>query len=198
MMGTALFAQGNLMTERRSFLKSSLVLASAAAGLPTLSRAANIAGLGSAALPKERSLRLYNIHTGESLNTTFWADGQFVPDALQDVNKLLRDYRNNKVDAMDPTLLLLLDHVNAKFGSEKVIHVISGYRSPETNEMLHENTNGVAKHSLHMEGKAIDIRIPGRELADLHKIAMSLRAGGVGYYPASNFVHMDTGRVRYW
>jgi uncharacterized protein YcbK (DUF882 family) len=186
------------MTGRRSFLKSSLVLASAAASLPALSRAANIAGIGGAALPNERSLRLYNIHTGESLNTTFWADGQFVPDALQDVNKLLRDYRNNKVDAMDPTLLLLLDHVNAKFGSDKVIHVISGYRSPETNQMLHENTNGVAKHSLHMEGKAIDIRIPGRDLADLHKIAMSLRAGGVGYYPASNFVHMDTGRVRYW
>jgi uncharacterized protein YcbK (DUF882 family) len=186
------------MNRRRAFLKNSLVLASATAALPTLSRAANVAGLAGDALPNERSLRLYNIHTGESLKTTFWADGKFVPESLQDVNKLLRDYRNNKIDTMDPTLLLLLDHVNAKFGSEKVIHVISGYRSPETNAMLHEKTDGVAKHSLHMEGKAMDIRIPGHDLADLHKVAMSLRAGGVGYYPASNFVHMDTGRVRYW
>ncbi|MGZ5198153.1 MAG: DUF882 domain-containing protein [Telluria sp.] len=186
------------MNQRRAFLKNSLVFTSAAVALPTLSRAASLADLAGAALPNERSLRFYNIHTGESLKTTFWADGKFVPDALQDVNKLLRDYRNNKIDTIDPTLLLLLDHVNAKFGADKVIHVISGYRSPETNEMLHENTNGVAKHSLHMEGKAIDIRIPGHDLADLHKVAMSLRAGGVGYYPASNFVHMDTGRVRYW
>jgi uncharacterized protein YcbK (DUF882 family) len=186
------------MNSRRAFLKKSVVLASAAAGLPAVSRAANLADVAGAALPTERSLRFYNIHTGESLKTTFWADGQFVPESLQDVNKLLRDYRNNKVDAIDPTLLLLLDHVNAKFGSDKEIHVISGYRSPETNAMLHEKTEGVAKHSLHMEGKAIDIRIPGHDLADLHKVAMSLRAGGVGYYPASNFVHMDTGRVRYW
>jgi uncharacterized protein YcbK (DUF882 family) len=146
----------------------------------------------------ERALRLYNTHTGESLRTIFWAEGQFIPDALQDINKLLRDHRNDKVAKMDPQLLVLLDKVSAQFGNQKVLHVISGYRSPETNAKLHANSDGVAKHSLHMEAKAIDIRLPGTNLAVLHKAAMAAQGGGVGYYPDSQFVHMDTGRVRYW
>ncbi|HWJ94586.1 MAG TPA: DUF882 domain-containing protein, partial [Telluria sp.] len=99
---------------------------------------------------------------------------------------------------IDPQLLLLLDKVSAQFGSQHVLHIISGYRSPESNAKLHENSSGVAKHSLHMEGKAIDVRIPGKDLAQLRKAAMAVRGGGVGYYPDSQFVHMDTGRVRYW
>jgi uncharacterized protein YcbK (DUF882 family) len=179
------------MNQRRSFLKSSLALASGLS-LPALSKAA-------IATPStERALRLYNTHTGESLRTIFWAEGQFIPDALQDINKLLRDHRNDKVAQMDPQLLVLLDKVSAQFGDQKVLHVISGYRSPETNAMLHEHSDGVAKHSLHMEGKAIDIRLPGTNLAVLHKAAMAAQGGGVGYYPDSQFVHMDTGRVRYW
>ncbi|GAB3467886.1 YcbK family protein [Massilia terrae] len=179
-------------------MKTSAVLASTL-GLPALARSADVAAAAAAtASPTERSLRLYNIHTGESLKTTFWAEGLFVPDALQDINKLLRDYRNNKVEAIDPQLLFLLNKISAQFGSQNVLHVISGYRSSETNAMLHANTEGVAKHSLHMEGKAIDIRMPGQNLASLHKTAMAMRAGGVGYYPDSNFVHVDTGRVRYW
>ena len=106
-------------------------------------------------------MRLYNTHTGESLRSIFWAEGQFIPEALQDINKLLRDHRNNKISAMDPQLLVLLDRISAQYGSHPTLHVISGYRSPETNEKLHENTTGVAKHSLHMEGKAIDVRMPG-------------------------------------
>jgi uncharacterized protein YcbK (DUF882 family) len=180
-----------IMNQRRSFLKSSAVLASALS-LPALSKAA------AAKQPNERALRLYNTHTGESLRSIFWAEGQFIPDALQDINKLLRDHRNNKITQMDPQLLVLLDRVSAQFGDQHVLHVISGYRSPETNAMLHENTGGVAKHSLHMEGKAIDIRIPGEALDKLHKVAMAAQGGGVGYYPVSQFVHMDTGRVRYW
>ncbi|TFW31438.1 DUF882 domain-containing protein [Massilia horti] len=179
------------MNKRRSFLKSSVVLASAL-GLPALSKAAQ------SSVPAERSLRLYNTHTGESLSSVFWAEGQFIPEALQDINKLLRDHRNNQVTRMDPQLLVLLDRVSAQFGDQHVLHVISGYRSPETNEMLHEHTGGVAKHSLHMEGKAIDVRLPGTALANLHKAAMAARGGGVGYYPDSRFVHLDTGRVRYW
>jgi uncharacterized protein YcbK (DUF882 family) len=179
------------MNQRRSFLKSSVVLASALS-LPALSKAA------AAQSSNERTLRLYNTHTGESLRSIFWAEGQFVPDALQDINKLLRDHRNNKVSQMDPQLLVLLDRVSAQFGDEHVLHVISGYRSPETNAKLHENSNGVARHSLHMEGKAIDVRLPGTDLGNLHKAAMAARGGGVGYYPDSQFVHMDTGRVRYW
>lgn len=178
------------MNQRRSFLKSSVVLASAI-GMPALAKAAQPA-------PAERTLRLYNTHTGESLRSVFWAEGQFIPDALKDINKLLRDHRNDQIAQMDPKLIVLLNEVSDKFGDNQVLHIISGYRSPESNAKLHANSNGVAKHSMHMEGKAIDIRMPGKDLAQLHKAAMSMKAGGVGYYPDSQFVHMDTGRVRYW
>lgn len=186
------------MNQRRSFLKSSVVWASAL-GLPAVAKAADAAAAAAAtAGPNERILRLYNTHTGETVRSLFWAEGQFIPDALQDINKLLRDHRNNKIAPIDPQLLLLLDKVSAQFGSQNVLHIISGYRSPESNAQLHEHSSGVAKHSLHMEGKAIDVRIPGRDLAQLRKAAMAMRSGGVGYYPDSQFVHMDTGRVRYW
>jgi uncharacterized protein YcbK (DUF882 family) len=178
------------MNQRRSFLKASLVLASAS-GLPMVAKA-------SIATPAERKLSLYNTHTGESVSRVFWAEGQFVPDALQDINKVLRDHRNNAVAAIDPQLLLLLDQVNVKMGSSNTLHIISGYRSPQSNALLQETTTGVAKHSMHMDGKAIDIRMPGRNLAEVRKAAMSLRGGGVGYYPDSQFVHMDTGRLRSW
>ncbi len=178
------------MNKRRSFLKTSVVLASALS-VPSLARAA-------VAAPGERTLRLYNTHTGESIKSVFWAEGQFVPEALIDINKLLRDHRSNTIATMDPKLLLLLDQVSAKFGGTEVLHIISGYRSPETNAKLAKASGGVAKHSMHLEGKAIDIRMPGRDLAQLHKAALGLSAGGVGYYPSSQFVHMDTGRVRNW
>ena len=178
------------MNRRRSFLKTSAVLASALS-VPALARAA-------VAAPNERTLRLYNTHTGETVKSVFWADGQFIPDALQDLNKVLRDHRNNKVAAIDPQLLVLLNEVGGKFGDNPLIHVISGYRSPESNAKLHANSSGVAKHSMHMDGKAIDIRLPGKDLAQLRKAAMTMHRGGVGYYPDSQFVHMDTGRVRYW
>lgn len=178
------------MNKRRSFLKTSVVLASALS-VPALARAA-------VAAPGERTLRLYNTHTGESIKSVFWAEGQFVPDALIDINKLLRDHRSNTIATMDPKLLMLLDQVSARFGGTEVLHIISGYRSPETNAKLAKASGGVAKHSMHLEGKAIDIRMPGRDLAQVHKAALGLRAGGVGYYPSSQFVHMDTGRLRNW
>ena len=184
------------MNQRRSFLKSSAVLASVL-GAPAVAKAKSVPAAATAA-PGERILRLYNTHTGETVRSVFWAEGQFIPDALQDINKLLRDHRNNQVSAIDPQLLLLLDRVSAKFGDHPTIHIISGYRSPETNAKLHENTSGVAKHSLHMDGKAIDVRIPGKDLTKLQRVAMAEKGGGVGYYPESQFVHMDVGRVRYW
>jgi uncharacterized protein YcbK (DUF882 family) len=184
------------MNQRRSFLKSSAMLASVL-GAPAIAKSAK-AATAPAVSPNERIVRLYNTHTGESLRTIFWAEGQFIPEALQDVNKLLRDHRNNKIAPIEPELLVLLDRISAQYGNHPTIHVISGYRSPESNAKLHENTSGVAKHSLHMEGKAIDVRIPGQDLAKLHRIVMAQKAGGVGYYPESEFVHMDVGRVRYW
>ena len=179
------------MNQRRSFLKSSALLASALS-VPAIARAAP------AAAPYERSLRMYNTHTGESLRAVYWAEGKFVPEAMTDINKLLRDHRNNKVAQMDPKLLFLLDQVSTAVGANSTIHIISGYRSPESNHLLAETTNGVAKHSMHLEAKAIDVRIPGRDLAVLHKAALQAGGGGVGYYPDSQFVHMDTGRLRHW
>lgn len=178
------------MNKRRSFLKSSAVLASALS-VPALAKSATAA-------PGERTLRLYNTHTGESLKSVFWAEGQFIPEALTDLNRLLRDHRNGKVAPMDPALLALIERVTAQFGSNKVLHIISGYRSPETNRMLAEKSGGVARHSMHLEGKAIDLRIPGVDLRHVHKAALATKGGGVGYYDKSQFVHMDTGRVRHW
>ena len=175
---------------RRQFLRNSAIL-SAGLCLPGFARAA-------LTIEPERSLRFYNTHTGESLNTVFWADGLYVPEALTDINKFLRDHRTNDIAAIDPQLLTLLDRVTALVSPGDTLHVISGYRSPVTNQALADQSDGVAKHSLHMEGKAIDIRIPGRNLSWLRDSALSLKGGGVGYYPNSQFVHIDTGRVRSW
>ena len=178
------------MNQRRSFLKKSVAVASALS-MPALARAA-------VAAPHERILRFHNTHTGESLKSVFWAEGEFIPEALQDINKLLRDFRSNTIAQIDPALLLLVDKVSSQFGSNNVVHIISGYRSPETNRKLAEASGGVAKHSLHVEGKAMDLRLPGVDLKQVHKAAMTLKSGGVGYYQDSQFVHMDTGRVRHW
>lgn len=179
------------MMPRRAFLKSSLILAAPTLSIPAFAKTAQAA-------PGERTLRLYNTHTGEKLSTVFWAEGEFIPDAMKDINKVLRDHRSNKVAEMDPELMLLLTAVNAKMGNNKELHIISGYRSPESNAKLHSASGGVAKRSLHMEAKAIDIRIPGKDLKMLQRAALSIGGGGVGYYPDSQFVHMDTGRVRSW
>jgi uncharacterized protein YcbK (DUF882 family) len=178
------------MNQRRSFLKTSAVLASAM-GVPAIAKSA-------VAAPGERTLRLFNTHTGETTRSVFWAEGKFIPEGLAELNKLLRDHRNDTVTNMDPQLMMLLERVSSQFGSNKILHVISGYRSPESNQKLAAASNGVAKHSMHMEGKAIDVRLPGLQLADLHKAALAAKGGGVGYYPDSQFVHLDTGRLRHW
>lgn len=146
----------------------------------------------------ERSLRFYNLHTGENADLVYWAEGQYIPESLTEINHVLRDFRTGQVDAIDPKLLDLLYRVNAMLGAAQPFHVISGFRSPASNAMLEETTSGVAKHSLHMDGKAIDVRIPGIELSDLRRAGLALQGGGVGYYPSSNFVHLDTGRPRFW
>lgn len=172
------------MLQRRSFLKGSVAFA-AAVSTPAF------------ACTNERVLQLYNTHTGESIRSVFWAEGDFIPEALSDLNKILRDHRNDQIAVIDPQLLLLLEQVSDKFGKQP-LHIISGYRSPESNRMLAERSGGVAKHSMHIDGKAIDIRIPGCDLSRVHRAALAARGGGVGYYPSSQFVHMDTGRLRSW
>ncbi len=145
-----------------------------------------------------RSVAFHNLHTGERLRAEYWQNGRYVPGALHAVSVVLRDHRNNKTHPIDPQLLDLLHVLSATLRSGSPLEVISGYRSPESNALLREASDGVAAHSLHMEGKAIDIRLPGTPLARLRNAALSLELGGVGYYPADDFVHVDTGRVRRW
>jgi uncharacterized protein YcbK (DUF882 family) len=184
---------------RRNFLGLG---AAAAAGalLPVRGVEGASANLAVSTAP-DRSLSLFHTHTSERLTTAYCCDGEYVARELSEINHLLRDLRVDEVKAIDPQLLDLLYELNNRLDTDQPFHVISGYRTPETNAMLHERggaQSGVATHSLHIEGKAIDIRVPGIKLEHLRDTAKGLRVGGVGYYPASNFVHVDTGRVRYW
>lgn len=148
--------------------------------------------------PSARTLAFNNLHTGEKLKIEYWADGNYVPEALDSINHLLRDFRNGEVHVIEPKLLDLLSVLHASLESREPFDVISGYRSPATNAMLHAEHPDVAVKSLHMKGMAIDIRLADRTLQSLHETALGLRAGGVGYYPQADFVHVDVGRVRRW
>ena len=145
-----------------------------------------------------RQVAFHNLHTGESLDAVYWEEGRYMSGALAEVNHVLRDYRSGDVHPIDPRLLDLLDSLSTRLETKGPFHVISGYRSPKTNAMLHARSSGVASKSLHMKGLAIDIRLADVDLARLHKAALSLRAGGVGYYPYEQFVHVDVGPVRQW
>jgi uncharacterized protein YcbK (DUF882 family) len=170
------------------------------AGMGALAAAAlfSRASFAQSLLAPERTLSFDNLHTGESLKATYWADGQYQPESLSGINHLLRDYRNGEIKPIDLGLLDLLHAITLQLNAVKPIQLISGYRSPASNAMLHERSSGVAKHSLHMDGLAADIRIPGHDLRELHKAALLMQGGGVGYYPRSDFVHVDVGRVRHW
>ena len=141
---------------------------------------------------------LNNLHTGESFNAVYYANGSYLPDALAEATRVMRDWRTGDEHFIDPTLFDALHAIAGKLETARPFGIISGYRSPRTNAMLRGRSKGVAEHSQHTVGKAIDVRIEGVELANLRDAALSLRAGGVGFYPVSNFVHVDTGRVRQW
>lgn len=147
-----------------------------------------------------RRLTFLNTHTGDRFSEAYWENGAYVPGAMAEIKHVLRDHRSNETHDIDPRLLDQLHQLNGLVGAAAPYQIISGYRSPATNAMLHANSDGVASHSLHMEGRAIDIRMDGVDLARLHDAALSMQAGGVGYYPSpgSNFIHVDTGRVRRW
>lgn len=146
----------------------------------------------------ERALHLYNIHTGEWLKTVYWADGRYIAKSLSQISSLLRDHRSGDTHPMDPRLLDLLAATHRRLGNRGAVHIVSGYRSPATNAILAASTDGVAQGSLHMSGRAVDIRIPGANTRTLGRAAKSLKGGGVGTYPGSKFVHLDTGKIRYW
>lgn len=183
------------LLQRRQWLKAGVALA--VAGLT--SKPVLAAVPQSSVLPTGiRELAFYNQHTGESLKTSYWADGEYVPEALADINHILRDHRTNDVLPMQLPLLDLLYTLQGVLAIPRPFQIISGYRSPKTNAFLAANSGGVAKHSLHMQGMAVDIHVEGVPLDQLRRAAISLQTGGVGYYPASNFVHVDIGRVRSW
>lgn len=145
-----------------------------------------------------KRLSFVNLHTGETLSATFWTGEGYRPEALAKLDLILRDWRTDEVTEIDPRLFDLLYAVARKLDSEAPFGIVSGYRSPATNAKLASASNGVAKKSLHMRGMAIDLRLADRELAALRDSAWKLQRGGVGYYPKSDFVHLDTGRPRHW
>ncbi len=147
---------------------------------------------------EERRLHLYSTNTGETFNRVYWADGEYIPEALEEVNFLLRDYRANLVKEIDPNLLDLLYNLNQKLECNSPFHVISGYRSPKTNAALRRRNRRVARNSLHMSGMAVDLRVPDLHVKHLCNAALEMHCGGVGYYARRGFVHLDVGDVRTW
>lgn len=162
----------------------------------TLLAAGPVAAWASAA--ECRSLSFVHTHTGETLSCVYFAAGSYEPATLERVNHFLRDFRTGDVHPIDPGVLDILFALRVRADRDDPFHVISGYRSPKTNAMLRGRSRGVAEHSLHMQGRAIDVRLPGFPTRALRGLALDMRRGGVGYYPASDFVHLDTGRIRSW
>jgi uncharacterized protein YcbK (DUF882 family) len=177
---------------RRQLLRSALALAPLVAW-PGLLRAAVPATNTDA-----RRLAFYHTHTGETLDIVYSERGAYVPEALSEVHHLFRDFRTGDVHPIDPALLDVLHDVQQATGGSGRFEIISAYRSPATNRMLASHSSGVADHSLHLQGQAIDVRLPGVRTIDLRSAGLRLASGGVGYYPGSDFVHLDTGRVRSW
>ncbi|MDH3237230.1 MAG: DUF882 domain-containing protein [Deltaproteobacteria bacterium] len=178
--------------DRREFLKLG-----ALAAVAGFSPVPAFGAINRIALPV-RSLSLYNTHTEEALDADYCVRGRYCPEALEDINHILRDHRTGEVASIDPGVLDFLHAISRKLGSRGPFHIISGYRSPATNAILHARSRNVATNSLHVQGKAVDIRLPDAHLRSLRRAALDLSRGGVGYYPKADFVHVDVGRVRFW
>ena len=174
-------------TGRRRFLKG----AGAALVLLPL-------GAAWARTPARRSLSFVHTHTGERLSTVYFEDGQYQVGELERINQLLRDFRTGDVHTIDTGVLDILADLRVLADHDEPYEVISGYRSPQTNAALRSHSSGVAEHSLHLQGRAIDVRLPGFATRKMRELALAMGRGGVGFYPQSDFVHLDNGRVRYW
>ena len=144
-----------------------------------------------------RSVSLYNTRTGEWVRSVYWAEGHYIREAVRDINWLLRDHHSGEVYPMNAGLLDLLQMLHTQLDCQDPFLVVSGYRSPTTNAWMHAHRAGVATRSFHVKGMAIDLRCEGRDLSQVHRAAKSLRAGGVGFYPEPDFVHVDCGPIRY-
>jgi len=176
-----------MLLGRRRFLVGSLGAAAALSG----------AGRSAAAVGEHR-LSFYHIHTAEKLKIVYREKGVLIPESLVEINRYLRDFRTEQIHDIDATLLDTLHALYTTFDGRGNFEVISGYRSPHTNAVLRHVTTGVAENSLHIQGRAIDVRLTSAKTTALRDAALALKAGGVGYYAESNFVHLDTGKVRSW
>jgi uncharacterized protein YcbK (DUF882 family) len=181
--------ESSMRVGRRRFLVGSLGAAAAVLGAP---------GAARAAVPPAHRLSFFHIHTAEKLTIVYRENGELVPGALAAINHYLRDFRTEQEHDIDLALLDALHDLYTEFDGRGNFEVISGYRSPRTNEALRHVTSGVAENSLHIQGRAIDVRLTSAKTTALRDAAIARAAGGVGYYPESNFVHVDTGRVRSW
>lgn len=179
------------LLSRRSFLLRSVQVA---VGLAVVSAP----GIGAATVPKKRSLSLLHTHTNKTLEVTYAWGERYNPFALAKINKFLRDYKTGQAYPIDPRLLDILWSIQREMGRNGAYEVISGFRSPETNGRMRHRGSGVARNSLHMQGKAIDIRFPGIGTNQIQQCALEMKCGGVGYYAKSDFVHLDTGEYRSW
>jgi uncharacterized protein YcbK (DUF882 family) len=182
----------NNISSRRRFLKSAAHGSLLAIGAPKIVQAAF------SGFTAHKTLALAHHHTGETVNLTYYEHGRYIYGALDEISHFLRDYHNDAVHSVDAALLDQLYDLKLLLGVNKPFQIISGYRSPETNASLRSHSRGVARKSLHMEGRAVDIRIEGVSAKSIRNTALSLYRGGVGYYPNSNFVHLDTGDIRTW
>lgn len=178
------------LVRRRAFLGLGV-----AAGLTALARPTWAQSLD---IWEPRRAVLDNLHTGERFNEVYYANGSYLPDALAEATRVMRDWRTGDEHFIDPGLFDALEAIRLRLETPSPFQIISGYRSPKTNAMLRNRSHGVAESSQHVLGKAIDIRLEGVDLSNLRNAALDVGAGGVGYYPVSNFVHVDTGRVRQW
>lgn len=179
-------------TTRRGIL--GVFAALTVAAVPTYSNAFGVLrGAGDV-----RKLKMHNGRTGESLETVYWIDGEYIGEAVREVSLFMRDWRNGEAVAIDTRTLDIMAASHRLLDVSAPYMLLSGYRSPATNSMLSRNSSGVASNSLHMRGQAADLRVEGRSVSQIARAAVSCHAGGVGRYSGSNFVHMDCGAVRQW
>lgn len=184
--------KGEVLLSKRRFLKNVAYGALLALG------SSKVAEAKMWHFPTHKTLSFEHTHTGDRLKLTYFEQGRYLKDALAEIDYLLRDFRTGAVHSIDTDLLDQLYDLKLLLGTKRPFYIVSGYRSPHTNARLRKTSHGVSKHSLHMEGRAIDIRMEGLDVRLIRNAAIHMRRGGVGYYPDSNFVHLDTGRFRTW
>ncbi|MGD0961049.1 MAG: YcbK family protein [Methylomonas sp.] len=181
------------LISKRRFIKHLACGALLSLGAPAIAHASK------GRFPVHKTLAFEHTHTGDKLKLTYFDTDRYIKSALREINHLLRDFRTDDIYPIDVGLLDQLHDLKLILGlKNRPFHIISGYRSPYTNSRLHNESAGVAVHSLHMQGRAIDIRVEGVDSRYIRNAALSMRAGGVGYYPESDFVHLDTGKFRFW